>query len=94
MGVRKRREVRDKEMQEEKEVYMEGKGLEGCGKYAGGGIWSGHAQQDFGIGNAGQNGKYGKFKEVREEKEVRESETRHKQNNNRRRGNRKESKSS
>ena len=94
MGVRKRREVRNKEMQKGKEVYMEGKDIEGCGKYTGKGIWSGHAQQDFGIGNAEQNGKYRKFKEVREEKEVRESGTRHKQNNNLRRGNRKESKSS
>ena len=31
------------------------------GKYAGGGTWSGHAQQDFGRKSAGQNAKYGEF---------------------------------
>ena len=50
-------------------------------KYAGGGTWSGHAQQDFGRGSEGQNGKYGEMKEVWEEKEVRECGTRHKQSN-------------
>ena len=50
------------------------------------GFWDGES--------AGQNGKYRKLKEVREEKEVRECGMRHKQNNNRWRGNRKESKSS
>ena len=52
-------------------------------KYAERGTWRGHAQQDFGMGSAGQNGKYGKLKEVQEEKEVGECGTRHKQNNNR-----------
>ena len=52
------------------------------GKHAGGGTWSWHAEQDFGKGSAGQNGKYGgELKEVREEKKVRKCGTRHKQNN-------------
>ena len=49
-GIRKRR--REGRTWEER--------VEGCErKYAGGGTWSGHAQQDFGRGSAGQNGKYG-----------------------------------
>ena len=63
-------------------------------KYAGGGTWSGHAQQDFGRGSAGQNRKYRELKEVQEKKKVWECGTRHKQSNNGWRGNRKESKSS
>ena len=55
--------VRDKEMQEEKEVH-ERKGQRDVKlrKYAGGETWSGHGQQEFGRGNAGQNGKYGEIK--------------------------------
>ena len=48
-------------------------------KYAGGGTWSGHAQQDFERGNAGQNGKHEELKKVRDEKEC---GMRHKNNNN------------
>ena len=44
------------------------KGREDVGKYTGGGTWSGHAQQDFGRGSAGQNGKYGELKEVWEKR--------------------------
>ena len=72
----------------------EGRGMLGLGKYARGGTWGGHTQQNFGRGSAGQNGKHGKLKEVREEKKVRECGTRYKQNNNRWRRNKKESKSS
>ena len=62
-------------------------------KYAGGETWSGHAQQDFG------GGKCGTKRTVRGNERsagvlVWECGTRHKQNNNRWRGNRKESKSS
>ena len=49
------------------------------GKYERGGTSSGHAQEDFGRENAGENGKYGELKEVQKENEVREYGARHKQ---------------
>ena len=58
-------------------------GVKGKGrKYAGGGTWSGQAQQDFGRGSAGQIGKYREKKEMQEEKEVRECGTRRNLNKN------------
>ena len=74
--------------------YMGGEGREVWGSTLEKGPVGGHAQQDFWTGSAEQNPKYGELKEVREEKEVRECGTRHKQSNNNWRGNRKESKSS
>ena len=79
---------------EGKSIVHGRKGKRDAGKFAGGGTWSEHVQQDFGRRSAGQHGKYGELKEVREEKEIRECGTKHKQNNNRWRGKRKESKSS
>ena len=53
--LQERRKVRDKEMQEEKEVHGR-KIYRDVGKYAGGGTSSGHAQEEnFGRESAGQN---------------------------------------
>ena len=93
MEVREQRKVRDKEIHERKEVherkgYRDLKGITLEERPA-----AGMLKQNFGRRSAGQKGKYAEMKEVLEEKKARKCGTTHKQNNNRWRGNRKESKS-